>query len=88
MAPIARFAGRRLDPGFIRQDLRHHQAETAPELIALYRRLAALGERWRCYAWRRTVSVSPLTFVIRTGSPLLIGPSSAMARHRSPWRNT
>jgi hypothetical protein len=47
VGPIARFAGRRLDPAFIRQDLRHHREETAPELIPLYNRLAALGERWR-----------------------------------------
>lgn len=47
VAPIARFAGRRLDPGFIRQDLRHHRDETSTELMALYRRMAALGERWR-----------------------------------------
>jgi hypothetical protein len=47
VAPIARFAGRRLDPGFIRQDLRHHDEETVPELMLLYGRLAALGERWR-----------------------------------------
>jgi hypothetical protein len=45
--PIARFAGRRLDPGFVRRDLRHHEKESGPELMALYRRLAALGERWR-----------------------------------------
>jgi hypothetical protein len=45
--PIARFAGRRLDPNFVRGDLRHHEKGSGPELMALYRRLAALGERWR-----------------------------------------
>jgi hypothetical protein len=47
VTPIARFVGRNLDAGFIRQDLRHHREAPSAELTALYDRLAALGDRWR-----------------------------------------
>jgi len=45
--PLARFAGRTLDPGFIRRDLRHHEGSTPPHLAELYERVAALGAVWR-----------------------------------------
>lgn len=45
-APLARFAGRPLDAGLVRRDLRHHERPLPPELAELYGRVAALGGAW------------------------------------------
>lgn len=45
--PLERFVGRKLDPGFVRRDLRHHRGGVAEHLRAVYERVAALGAAYR-----------------------------------------
>lgn len=47
VAPLERFIGRKLDPGFVRRDLRHHRGGVPEHLRDVYRRVAALGAKYR-----------------------------------------
>ena len=47
VVPLERFVGRKLDPGFVRRDLRHHRGGVPEHLRDVYERVAALGARWR-----------------------------------------
>jgi hypothetical protein len=42
---LSRFVGVRLDPSFIRRDLRHHRSRVPARLRDLYARIRALGQR-------------------------------------------
>ncbi len=47
VAPLERFVGRKLDPGFVRRDLRHHRGGVPAHLREVYERVAALGAKYR-----------------------------------------
>lgn len=47
IAPLERFVGRQLDACLVRRDLRHHRGGVPEHLRDVYRRVAALGTRWR-----------------------------------------
>ncbi len=47
VVPLERFVGRKLDPGFVRRDLRHHRGGVPEHLRDVYERVAALGAKYR-----------------------------------------
>lgn len=47
VVPIERFVGRKLDPGFVRRDLRHHRGAVPVHFRDAYERVAALGAKYR-----------------------------------------
>ena len=47
VVPLERFVGRKLDPGFVRRDLRHHRGGVPEHLRGVYERVAALGAKYR-----------------------------------------
>ena len=47
IVPLERFVDRKLDAGFVRRDLRHHEGGVPDHLRAVYDRVAALGAKWR-----------------------------------------
>jgi hypothetical protein len=47
VVPLERFVGRKLDPGFVRRDLRHHRGGVPEHLRDVYERVAQLGAKYR-----------------------------------------
>jgi hypothetical protein len=43
LQPLSRFVRRKLDPGLVRQDLRHHEAPIPEDLREIYDRMRSLG---------------------------------------------